>query len=103
MCNVMINVVTTMDTRTARSNKMLRPSSGVSRPKSAYSNMSANSIKEPKEETYRIERTNLEGRITLKNVSLDVYEVIVEETNDFLCKTHLIDLFKLCANDLPLD
>lgn len=103
MCNTFINVVTTIDTKTARSNKMLRPSSGLSRPKSAYSNMSVNSVKEPKEEAYRIERTNLEGRIALKNVALDVYEVIVEETNDFLCKTHLIDLFKLSANDQPLD
>ncbi|CAD8155673.1 unnamed protein product [Paramecium pentaurelia] len=92
---------------TSRSNRMLRPQSAQTRPKSAYSNISGQSqrsLKEAEENhSYKIERTNQDGRISLKNVPLDVYEVIIEETNDFLSKTHLINLFQLNNEDLPLD
>ncbi|CAD8120985.1 unnamed protein product [Paramecium sonneborni] len=92
---------------TSRSNRMLRPQSAQTRPKSAYSNISGQSqrsLKEAEENpTYKIERTNQDGRICLKNVPLDVYEVIIEETNDFLSKTQHINLFQLNAEDQPLD
>ncbi|CAD8207719.1 unnamed protein product [Paramecium pentaurelia] len=92
---------------TSRSNRMLRPQSAQTRPKSAYSNISGQSqrsLKEPVENpSYKIERTNQDGRISLKNVPLDVYEVIIEETNDFLRKTQQINLFQLNADDQPLD
>lgn len=53
--------------------------------------------------SYKVERTNQDGRIQLKNVPLDVYEINIDETNDFRSKNHKIDLFKLIADDAPLD
>ncbi|CAD8074053.1 unnamed protein product [Paramecium primaurelia] len=91
---------------TSRTNKVLRPQSSQTRPKSSYSNLSGQTqktVKDQEDTSYKIERTNQDGRIVLTHVPLDVYEVIIEETNDFLRKTHLINLFQLTNDDLPLD
>ncbi|CAK61849.1 unnamed protein product (macronuclear) [Paramecium tetraurelia] len=88
---------------TSRSHRILRPQSAQTT-LSEKQGQSHRSQKEAEDNPqHRIERTNQDGRIALRNVPLDVYEVIIEETNDFLSKNYKIDLFSLHNNDLPLD
>ncbi|CAD8196271.1 unnamed protein product [Paramecium octaurelia] len=88
---------------TSRSHRTLRPHSAQTRPKSALSDKTGQTQRSQKEAEdnpyYRIERTNQDGQITLKNVPLDVYEVIIEETNDYLSKNYKIDLFSFEGKD----